>query len=128
MKIDFHADPSHAAALGDAPQLLEAAQHLLHNAIKFNKIGGMVMVECGSEGSNAFMRILDNGVGIPDERLAAIWEGFSPTSSNGNGRRTGMGLALAQFIIKAHGGHIAAESKYGNGSTFTIYLPLVYED
>jgi signal transduction histidine kinase len=128
VKIDFHADPTHAAALGDAPQLLEATQHLLHNAIKFNKIGGMVMVECGSEGSDAFLRILDNGVGIPDERLETLWDGFNPGGKNGNGRRAGMGLALAQFIIKAHGGRITAESKYGNGSTFTIYLPLVYED
>lgn len=128
VKVDFHADPTQAVALGDAPQLLEAAQHLLHNAIKFNKIGGMVMVECGAEGSNAFLRILDNGVGIPEERLQTLWDGFNPTGKNGNGRRAGMGLALAQFIIKAHGGHITAESKYGNGSTFTIYLPLVYEE
>ncbi|HRQ40260.1 MAG TPA: GAF domain-containing sensor histidine kinase [Chloroflexota bacterium] len=128
VKIDFHANPSHATALGDAPQLLEATQHLLHNAIKFNKIGGMVMVECGSEGSDAFLRILDNGVGIPEERLGTLWEGFNTAGKNGNGRRAGMGLALAQFIIKAHGGHITAESKYGNGSTFTIYLPLVYEE
>lgn len=128
VKIDFHADASYATALGDAPQLLEATQHLLHNAIKFNKIGGMVMVECGSEGSNAFVRILDNGVGIPDERLETLWAGFNQAGINGHGRRTGLGLALAQFIIKAHGGHITAESKYGNGSTFTIYLPLVYEE
>jgi signal transduction histidine kinase len=60
--------------------------------------------------------------------LKTLWEGFNPADKNGNGRRAGMGLSLAQFIIKAHGGHITAESKYGNGSTFTIYLPLVYEE
>jgi signal transduction histidine kinase len=128
VKIDFHADPTLATALGDQQQLLEATQHLLHNAIKFNKIGGLVMVQCGGEGGDVYLRILDNGVGIPAERLSTIWSGFNPVGKNGHGRRAGMGLALAQFIVKAHGGRITAESKYGNGSTFTVYLPLVYED
>jgi signal transduction histidine kinase len=127
VKIDFHADPT-LPALGDREQLLEAAQHLLHNAIKFNKIGGLVMVQCGGDGGEVYLRILDNGVGIPVERLEQIWDGFNPTGKNGDGRRAGMGLALSQFIVKAHGGRLTVESKYGNGSTFTIYLPLVYED
>lgn len=128
VKVDLHTDPTLSLALGDVPQLLEAAQHLLHNAIKFNKIGGMVMVECGSEGSEVYCRILDNGVGIPAERLENLWTGLNPAGKNANGRRTGLGLALTHFIIKAHGGRVTAESKYGTGSTFTIYLPFVYED
>jgi signal transduction histidine kinase len=135
VKIDFHADATLTAVLGDQQQLLEAVQHLLHNAIKFNKIGGLAMVQCGGEGNDVYVRILDNGVGIPAERLETIWAGLNPNGKNGNSgrsdsghRRAGMGLALAQFIVRAHGGHITVESKYGNGSTFTIYLPLVYED
>lgn len=128
VKIDFHTDPIVATVLGDQAQLLEAAQHLLHNAIKFNKIGGLVMVHCGAEGGEVYLRILDNGVGISAERLAQLWDGFNPTGKNGHSRRAGMGLALTQFIVRAHGGRLTGESKYGNGSTFTIYLPLVYED
>ncbi|MCP4360156.1 MAG: hypothetical protein GY796_19285 [Chloroflexi bacterium] len=126
VKIDFHPDTTLTTLLGDEQQLLEAVQQLLHNAIKFNKIGGMVMIEYNSSGSEILLRIMDNGVGIPPERLETIWTGLN--SANGNDRRAGMGLALTQFIIKAHGGRITAESKYGTGSTFTVYLPLVYED
>jgi signal transduction histidine kinase len=48
--------------------------------------------------------------------------------ANGNGRSTGMGLALVRFIVLAHGGRVEAQSKYGAGSVFTIYLPLFFDD
>lgn len=128
VKIDLQVDPGQAAVSADEQQLLEAVQHLLHNAIKFNKIGGMVMVQCACDGGECFLRVIDNGVGIPVERLETIWSGLRRVESNGNGRRTGLGLALTQFIVKAHGGRVTAESKYGTGSTFTIYLPVLYED
>lgn len=128
VKIDLQVDPTLTSVFGDEQQLLEAVQHLLHNAIKFNKIGGMVMVQCGSDGAENFLRVIDNGVGIPPERLDTIWSGLDIASSNGNGRRVGMGLPLAQFIVKAHGGRLTAESKYGSGSTFTMYLPVMYEE
>ena len=126
--VEFNASTPHTTVLGDEEQLLEAAHHLLHNAIKFNKIGGVVQVECGLAGSDLFLRIVDTGVGIPPERLEDIWLGLAKLKANGNGRSAGMGLALARFIVMAHGGRVEAQSKYGAGSVFTLFLPLHFED
>jgi len=132
--IEFNISTSHTTLLGDSEQLLEAMQHLLHNAIKFNKIGGVVQVECGLVGSELFLRVVDTGVGIPPERLDTVWAGLAKLKvsnllkANGNGRSVGIGLALARFIVLAHGGRVEAQSKYGAGSVFTIYFPLVFDD
>ncbi|MCB8949153.1 MAG: hypothetical protein H6653_14160 [Ardenticatenaceae bacterium] len=126
--VEFSASTPHTTVLGDEEQLLEAAHHLLHNAIKFNKIGGVVQVECGLAGSELFLRVVDTGVGIPPERLEDIWLGLAKLKANGNGRSAGMGLALARFIVMAHGGRVEAQSKYGAGSVFTLFLPLHFED
>ncbi|MCP4418689.1 MAG: HAMP domain-containing histidine kinase [Chloroflexi bacterium] len=131
--VEFNISTPHTTLLGDSEQLHEAAQHLLHNAIKFNKIGGVVQIECGLAGSELFLRVVDTGVGIPPERLDTVWAGLSKLKAsnlkaNGNGRSEGIGLALTQFIVLAHGGHVEAQSKYGAGSVFTAYFPLVYEE
>ncbi|MCA9946425.1 MAG: HAMP domain-containing histidine kinase, partial [Anaerolineales bacterium] len=126
--VEFNTSTPHTTVLGDAAQLMEATQHLLHNAIKFNKIGGVVQVECGLLGSELFLRVVDTGVGIPPERLETVWSGLAKLKANGNGRSAGMGLALARFIVLAHGGRVDAQSKYGAGSVFTLFLPLFFED
>lgn len=128
VQIEFQSESNQTNILGDPQQLLEAVQHLLHNAVKFNKIGGFVEVQCGNEGAYVYLRLIDNGVGIPADRLENLWGGLNSAHKNGHNNRAGMGLTLAQFILKAHGGYIQAESKYGSGSTFTLYLPLVYAD
>jgi signal transduction histidine kinase len=105
----------------DESQLREAVHSLLHNAIKFNKIGGQISIDCYLDGSNICLRIADSGVGIRPDRLPHIWSGLEQLPVNGSG---GLGLKLAQFVVAAHGGHINVESSYGSGSVFTIYLPL----
>lgn len=118
--------------MGDAEQLTEAVQYLLHNAIKFNRVGGVVSVTSGAVGGDIYLRISDQGVGIPPAELSALWTEFPSLQSgqNGNsGRRTArLGLTLAQYIVRAHGGRIEAESQYGAGSTFTVYLPLEFAE
>jgi signal transduction histidine kinase len=110
---------------GDEAQLREAVQNLLHNAIKFNKIGGQVAIDCRVEGDELCLRITDSGVGIRPDRLPHIWSGLDQLRLNGNGDNSGLGLTMTQFIVAAHGGRVDAQSSYGTGSTFTIYLPLV---
>ncbi|MCP5097501.1 MAG: GAF domain-containing protein [Chloroflexi bacterium] len=130
--VEFNVQTALPAVLGDAGQLQEAIQHLLHNAIKFNKIGGIVQLDCGIEGSDLYLRVIDTGVGIPEERMASIWTGLNAPDENGNGRSgnrgVSMGLALTRFIVSAHGGRVDSQSKYGSGSVFAIYLPLVFEE
>ncbi|MCL4867554.1 MAG: sensor histidine kinase [Anaerolineae bacterium] len=110
---------------GDAQRLQEAVQFLLHNAIKFNKIGGKVEVNYGRQDDDLYVRVTDNGVGIAEERLAVVWLGLihlnqTPATAAG----MGLGLPLTRFIVEAHGGRVEAQSTHGAGSTFTIYLPI----
>lgn len=126
--VEVETDPRLPSIQGDEQRLTEAIQHLIHNAIKFNKIGGKVRIECAPAGNELYLHIHDTGVGIPEQRLSRIWTTFGQRQ-NGATRSTspGLGLLLARFIVRAHGGRVEAQSRYGAGSTFTIYLPLVLD-
>jgi len=129
VNIEYEPERNLPPVLADTQQLQEAIQNLIHNAIKFNKIGGRVCLETGIEGSDLFLKIADTGVGIPEERLSTLWSGLTALNANGGGKkRPSMGLALAHFIVAAHGGRMQVASQYGAGSTFTLYLPLVFDD
>lgn len=126
-RVTFHVQansPNLPHIRGDEQRLQEAVQYLLHNAIKFNKIGGRVDVTFGRQDDMAYIRVTDNGVGIPEDRLAVIWLGLTQLNqAQFQGAGMGLGLPIARFITEAHGGQIEAQSTYGSGSTFTIYLP-----
>lgn len=132
--IDFTPPVIVPKVYGDEQQLQQALYHLLHNAIKFNRIDGMVHVILGMDEQEATIEVRDEGVGLPEDRLEKLWQGLdsSEVFPNGNYRsrrpRLGLGLILAHYIVTAHGGHIDARSTYGTGSTFTIYLPLAGEE
>jgi signal transduction histidine kinase len=123
IKVEFEPQPAIPPVLGDGEQLLEAIHHLLHNAIKFNKIGGIVQISSGVEGSQLVLKISDTGVGMSEERQATLWNSLSTFNLGGKGRGTGFSLALTRFIVLAHGGEIEVQTKYGSGSVFILYLP-----
>lgn len=126
--VEIETDPRLPSIQGDEQRLIEAIQYLIHNAIKFNKIGGKVRIECAPAGNELYLHVHDTGVGIPEQRLRQIWTEFG-RRQNGFSRSTspGLGLLLTRFIVRAHGGRVEAQSRYGAGSTFTIYLPLVLD-
>ncbi len=129
VSLNFEPEAALPHILGDEIQLGEAVQNLLHNAIKFNKIGGRVDITCTVEGGNIHLVISDIGVGISPERMKQLWKGFSSLStSSSRSSRNGLGLSLTQFIITAHSGRISAQSDYGMGSTFIVRLPIVYDE
>lgn len=129
VRIELDKQSPSTAVIGDARQLQEAIQNLLHNAIKFNKIGGVVRLECGATSEEVYLRVVDTGVGIPPERLENLWDGFKRVEKIRNVvRGPGLGLTLTKFIIAAHNGRIEAHSKYGAGSNFAFYLPLVFDE
>lgn len=114
---------------GDEQRLQEALQYLLHNAIKFNKVGGQVELSYGRHDDMVYMRVTDTGVGISEDRMATIWLGLTQLNQGqAQGSGMGLGLPLARFIVEAHGGRIEAQSHYGSGSTFTIFLPIPVSD
>jgi PAS domain S-box-containing protein len=110
---------------GDAARLQQVACNLLANAVKFSPAGTEVEV-CVAGGTEAVLTVADHGKGIAPEFLPHVFERFrqadsSRTRENGG---LGLGLAIAQHLVAAHGGTIAAESAgSGSGATFTVRLP-----
>lgn len=107
----------------DAAQAIRVLVNLISNAIRHTPRGGTIRVWADkSEGAVVF-HVSDTGVGIPQEYLSRIFERFVqvPGATRGG---AGLGLSIAQSIVKAHGGTIWAESLPGNGSTFHFSLPV----
>jgi two-component system phosphate regulon sensor histidine kinase PhoR len=128
VRIDINDDSRLPAIKGDEQRLAEAIQHLLHNAIKFNKIGGDVQLESGMVGNELYLHIRDTGVGIAPESIDQVWQAVSHRENGRyHGSSDGVGLLLARFIVRAHGGRVELTSHYGAGSTVSIYLPLALE-
>ncbi|RZF66277.1 tetratricopeptide repeat protein [Sphingomonas populi] len=115
---------------GDAARLRQIAFNLLSNAIKFTDAGTIrLAVTTTAEGSGERMRIAvsDHGIGIPGDKLGLIFESFRQVDA-GTTRRfggTGLGLSICRNLARAMGGDVFVESVEGQGSTFTIDLPLI---
>ncbi|MFA4957596.1 MAG: HAMP domain-containing sensor histidine kinase [Candidatus Methanoperedens sp.] len=101
--------------------------NLLDNAIKFTKEkGGTVTITIKKFGDMAKISVSDTGIGIKEENLSKLFNKFeqlvSETTHKYGG--TGLGLAIIKQLVELHGGKIWAESKYGEGTTFTFTLPI----
>ena len=104
----------------DPDQVRQVIWNIVINAIQAMEGKGVLSVETGREGRQAFLRVKDTGPGIPPSALASIFKPFHTTKQQG----TGLGLAIAERIVKAHGGRIEVESR-GQGAAFTVHLPCV---
>jgi two-component system, NtrC family, sensor kinase len=109
----------------DVAQMNQVVLNLLKNAAEaVPTTGGEIRIETGMEGSDTvFVRITDNGSGIPPALLRDIWEPFFTTKKGGSG--TGLGLSTSKRIVDAHSGRIEVASKVGVGTIFTLRLPAV---
>jgi heavy metal sensor kinase len=125
--IGFHLSAQDALIVrGDKVKLRELFLNLLDNAIRYTIEGGDIFVSLTKHGSNAYVAVRDTGIGIPEEHLAHIFERFyrvDKTRSRSEGG-SGLGLSICQRIVELHNGKIEVESKVGEGSTFTVVLPL----
>jgi signal transduction histidine kinase len=122
-QTDIPADLPEISA--DPDRLASVVENLVSNAIKYTQTGGMVSISALVEGDELLIRVKDNGSGIaPDEQQKV----FEPFYRGNQGRRfkqgMGLGLSIARDLIEAHGGRISLESNPGEGSLFTIHLPL----
>jgi len=103
----------------DETRLKQVVFNLLSNALRFTKPGGQIVLGATKgEGGGVSIFVKDDGVGIPSERQPQVFESFK--SSRGG---TGLGLALVQRFIEAHGGWVELESEEGQGTHVTCYLP-----
>jgi two-component system phosphate regulon sensor histidine kinase PhoR len=123
--IALAGDAEQVCVGGDARQLQRALRSLLDNAMKFTA-RGEVAYRLRAEGAGAVFTVTDTGIGIPEGDLAGL---FTPFHRAANAREQavqglGLGLAIARGIVSEHGGTVAATSRLGHGSTFTVTLPL----
>lgn len=111
---------------GDAARLAQVFDNLLDNALTYTPPGGTVELSAAltSEGSLEVV-VADTGEGIPPEDLPRIFERFYRADKARAGESsTGLGLAIVKEIVTAHGGHVTASSQPGQGTRFTVTLPL----
>jgi len=111
--------------MGDEKSLFRAFKAVIDNAVKFSPNGGLVEIMVGWNQDNTWVKIQDQGVGIPEEAIGRIFDRFFHLDEIGGHlfRGVGLGLSIAQQVVEQHKGWIEAESEPGKGSLFTIYLP-----
>ncbi|MFN2265181.1 MAG: sensor histidine kinase [Anaerolineales bacterium] len=126
------ADLDQVQVCGDQDRLKQVLINLVGNAINYTPQGGTVTLGLGKQDQQSRLTIQDTGQGIPEEDLPHVFERFyrgekSRTRSR-DGKGFGLGLSIAYWIIRNHGGHIDVESTEGAGSTFSVWLPLAEGD
>ena len=122
LRFDDRATP--APVLADTMRLEIIIGNLIDNAIKYSPEGGEVTVQLAVEGEMALLTVRDNGIGIAPEDMDRLFIRFSRIAPRPDVPGTGLGLYLARELARLHGGDIVAVSKPGEGSEFTLSLPL----
>lgn len=119
--LSFDAAPNVPDVRADTGQMTRALVNLLNNAVRHTPNGGSVRLSVAPRNGCAAFEVRDTGSGIPTEYLKHIFDRFTqvPGATRGG---AGLGLSIAQTIVKAHGGELMAESEVGRGSAFTFIL------
>lgn len=110
--------------LYDESLLRHIFSNLLSNAIKYSPQGGEVRFRVFQSQDQAVFEVSDQGIGIPEEALARLFESFHRAANVGDIPGTGLGLAIVKNSVELHGGTIAVQSQLGQGSCFTVSLPM----
>ena len=110
--------------VADKGQLQRALENVLDNAVKHSPEGSNVEVSLTTEPGFARIAVTDHGEGIPVDELESIFERYYRLDTSANSRATGLGLSISKAIVERLGGTIAVASEVGEGSTFTVRLPL----
>jgi signal transduction histidine kinase len=111
----------------DSQRIGQVTRNLISNAIKFTPASGSVTVSVATSDREIMLRVADTGVGIPPEDQAKIFDRFYQTGAeaqHGQAAGQGLGLAIVRIIIEGHDGTVAVESAPGQGSAFTVRLPV----
>jgi PAS domain S-box-containing protein len=107
------------------PRLFRRAlTNLLSNAIKYSPEGSVVQVRMTCDDKAVTLAVRDQGIGIPEEDLPHLFQSFQRAHNARSIPGTGLGLVIVKQIVEAHGGSIHVESTLGQGSTFTVHIPL----
>ena len=108
----------------------QVINNLLTNAVKFSHRGTTITVRVMKQNGFNIIEVKDQGQGIPENEIPLLFQPFSRTSvqSTAGEKSTGLGLAIVRNIVNAHKGEIRVESKVGEGTVFTVSLPVVQEE
>jgi len=126
INLYIKADDKLPAVWADADMVNQTVYNLLLNAIKYTPNDGQIIIAATTENGMIQIAVTDTGIGIARDDIEHVFDYFyrvdsSRTKASGG---TGLGLALVKQMVLAHGGKIKAESKLGQGSTFTVVLPI----
>ncbi len=123
--LEFNAGDAALPIRGNREALTRVLWNLLDNAVKYSPGSPTVWIEVANEQDSVAIRVRDCGLGIAPEEQMEVYRKFYRGSAAkvADVKGTGIGLAMTQHIVKAHGGQISLESAPGAGSTFTVILP-----
>ena len=123
--LELHLPDEPLVVEGDAGRLAQVFSNLISNAIKYSPEGGPVEVSGEQENGVVRIRVRDEGFGIPAEAHDRIFTKFYRGAAAARGiAGSGLGLALARSVVEAHGGSIDFESREGEGTVFSVELPV----
>ena len=125
-QLELQLAPTEGPIAANADYLERAIANLLDNAIKYTPSGGRIALVLRQEDDRAIIEVTDSGIGIPAEDLPRIFERFYRVDRSRSREMggTGLGLSIVKHIVQAHHGSVEVRSTPGEGSTFTIVLPL----
>lgn len=115
-------------AVADGQRLTQALIQLVTNAVAHTAPGDLIDVGSAWRGGDVLLWVRDGGPGIAEDTQATIFDRFATFSTDGNKESTGLGLAIVRSIAEAHGGEVRLRSRPGEGTTFTLLLPLAIVD
>lgn len=118
--------PEPVTVVGDTARLIQMMMGLVDNALTYTNVHGTITLTVRRDGTHGCLKVRDTGIGIAPEDAAHIFERFyraDPARSRAAGG-SGLGLSIVDWIVRVHNGSISVESQVGQGSTFTVTLPL----
>jgi two-component system sensor histidine kinase SenX3 len=126
ISIEVEEPPKRLVVAGDRRQLVSATYNLLDNAVKYSDAGASVQVRARTDGKWVDVEVQDHGIGIPGRDIERVFERFyrvDRARSRETGG-TGLGLAIVRHVASNHAGDVQVTSTEGEGSTFTLRLPV----
>ena len=129
LTLQVRVDPGLPPLFGDPVHLYRMMDNLMGNAIKFTPGGGSITVSLRRADDNLMLEVSDTGIGIASDQVGRVFERFYQIDGSMSRRYggAGLGLALVREIVEAHKGMVDVESQVGQGSTFTVWLPIADE-
>jgi two-component system, OmpR family, sensor histidine kinase KdpD len=123
VRVEVSLPDESPAVLVDGHQIQRALVNLIENGLRYSASDDAVRVQVASTHSEALIRVIDHGPGVPADDFARIFEPFQRGRSSGGRPGVGLGLAIARGFAEANGGRLSVESRVGQGATFVLAFP-----